>query len=87
MKRASGLAPDSADYRFRLGSAYNKAGRFREAVADLSAASKKMQGNGGVWQALGNADHQEHDEKDAREAYRHAVALLPNDGMLAIATV
>src|SRR5581483_11029341 len=77
LEKAVALEPSNADYRYRLGTAYNEVSRYPDAVAQLRVAAKRMPGKGAIWANLGQALQQNGQFKDAREAYREAVALEP----------
>jgi tetratricopeptide (TPR) repeat protein len=52
LQRAVKLAPDDGDYLFRLGSAYNDAGRFSDAIPELTKASELQPKNWQIWGRL-----------------------------------
>ena len=77
--KQSAFAPDHADYRFRLGSAYNDAGRYAEAVPELTQAARQLPRDAGLWEALGLALEKLKRFKEARGPYSHALEFDPNN--------
>ena len=55
LQKAVSLAPANAEYRFRLGSAFNEVQRYSDASTELRLATKQLLKNPAVWAALGLA--------------------------------
>jgi superkiller protein 3 len=82
LEKAVALEPANPDYHFRLGTAYNDAARYGEAIVQLRLAAKGMPAKSAVWALLARALEQRGEFKQARDAYGEAVTLDPGNTVL-----
>ena len=72
-------SPGNADVLLGRGIVYARLGRWREAEADLAAATTASPGYADAWEALGNTYRWSGQPAKARDAYEHLLALRPGD--------
>lgn len=73
---------DNALLRYSLGAEYLKAGRSRDAVAQLREAIRQNPEHSASWKQLGKALAESDDAAGALEAYRQGIAVAERRGDL-----
>jgi tetratricopeptide (TPR) repeat protein len=76
-RKAIELWPDNAEARFLLSSICARTFRLNEAIAQLQAGLRVDASNGEAWRTLGDLQMQLKNPREAADAYRKAMRLVP----------
>jgi tetratricopeptide (TPR) repeat protein len=79
LREAVRLAPDSIEYRIKLGSMLKSKRLLPEAEAEMHTVLQMQPSSGEAWHVLADAYHMDNKLELAIKAYREALSLTPDD--------